>query len=186
MLDQQYYQPPTFRSGGPLDEGKAMIFRLLTRWFLNRRREIFKYWDGTQYRRIDPLAAYERMFRHPTAMPDRDWTLADEARLELEKLTPADLAHHKRKWAAHRRTAELARFMFDLKPLGQNDGMTDDEAVSILGSFLYYLGDLKKKRDPPPKPQPPTETVCSGTSTTPSESDSCSTPNESNDDAPPS
>lgn len=141
----------------------------LRRWYINRTRAIFQYWDGRRIRRIDPMAAFRALVAHPEfdweSHPDLIDTGDDEA-------TDITLGAVRDVFGVQAYKGELSA------------GLTEAETISLLTDFVVYVNALKKNINPSPISPPPTGPDCSGDSTTKPSVDCGSTSTESNCAAP--
>jgi len=119
----------------------------MLRWFLDWRRRhaarrdraIFKYWDGTRTRAVDPMVVYRVLACHPTFI----WR--DHPR-QVE-----------RDHDALRITLGAIRDAFDVKPLSADGkhGISEGETLGLLVQFSEFLESAKKNTNsflilPPP------------------------------------
>lgn len=146
-------------------------------WWRQRQREIFRYWDGTRHRAIDPLVAWRLMWEHPECKPQDDFATAVGQDSEGN---PVPFSQE-----ALDRVLAMARQMFDVRPYSETSpGLTIDETLAVLWSFMAFMRQLKKKREPLPTTSAPTGSSLPDASTTPPASDSTSIETESKSDAP--
>lgn len=116
--------------------------------YTSRERNIFRFWDGSVQRGIDPLMVANKLLH------DVDI----EADMKLASVTCPETE------AALGRIADRVRDVFGIPAFterdGKSSGLTIDEALSLLVRFNNYLADLKKKLDPsltlPPATDSPT------------------------------
>lgn len=97
------------------------------RWVIDRRRAIFRFWDGRRVRGVDPIAVVRAL-------------RADDEYDEETHLKLADAGHDD----AIRITAAAVRRAFGMAGFA-GGGLTDLECLAVLLQFLNYLTDLKKK-----------------------------------------
>ena len=129
-------------------------------------RCIFEYWDGTQTRRMDPLTIWYSLWAHE----DIDTLMKRAGNNEMESMLEL---------------ANLSRELFDLPSFDGTSGMTHIEAMDVLGKYLDYTKELKKKIGPLPIPwQKLAPTPSSEDSTTPPDAESSSSPATSPPDEP--
>lgn len=143
-------------------------------WFRARRRAIFRFYDGSRDRAIDPLVAWRTMWEHPTCNPNTDFEPA-------VGIAP-DGSSTKYDPAAQDRVLDMARQMFGVKAYSEdNPGLTIEETFALLWRFMNYMNTLKKKPAVLPTPSEPSESGSSnpGNSTTAPVSESSSTSSES-------
>jgi hypothetical protein len=129
---------------------------IIARFFTGQpKRDIFRFFDGQQWRSIDPLAAYYTMVSH------RDCDAAQD----LPALVRDDFQTPQEAWETVGRVQQMIRDMFGLKPFEQG-GLTHFEADDLLGEFLAYIDRVKKKRNRLPRSSPSTAPISSDNSTT--------------------
>lgn len=152
-----------------------MFSRLLRR---KSRRDIFRYWDGKQYRYADPLVIWQKLWSDPTVDPNVDFTLA----------TGIDSDGNATEYDAdaERRVLEMIRNLFGVRQWTESSyGLTVRETFTLMWEFLRYINDLKKKHAPLPTQSPRSDWKSSEKeSITPPEPDSSSTPTESTEEDP--
>lgn len=137
-------------------------------WLRNRNRRIFRFWDGSRTRSIDPAVVMRTLFCHP----EFNW-----------RETPllGDSADPKIATEAIALEARAVREAFGLGPFADGRGLTETECCELLGQFNLWCMDVKKKRNPSPTTAEFTEPPESGLATK-SDSDSCLTSPASNCD----
>jgi len=139
-----------------------MFFGWLKRRLINRKRSIFRYWDGFRDRIIDPMVPYRRLLSHK----DFDW-----------ERTPVLIEVDDEKMAADALglTAIAVREAFEVEPHGDKGGLTEWECLELLQVFVMSMMSLKKSTNPGPISPEPTEPESSEPSTTNARSDFGST-----------
>lgn len=145
----------------------ASISDSLRRWTESRRRAVFRFWDGTRTRAIDPMVAYRALRSHPKF----DWAVTPkEIDIPNEKISLEALAL----------TAEAVRIAFQL-PECSAGGLTEWECVRLLIAFTRWNDAVKKKaagsRIRPPLTDSPASPATSS-ETTSTSTDSGSTSDE--------
>lgn len=100
-----------------------------------RRRAIFRYWDGRAFRTADPLAVYRLLATHPKFDWERHPREIDEGDAEATDTT----------LSAVREVFGVQ--MFDA---ATRRGLTEAETLNLLIEFVNYLGLLKKSIRLPP------------------------------------
>lgn len=147
----------------------------IRRWFINRSRAIFRYWNGRRYLAIDPLVALRALKDHPEFDLERDTKLSDAGD---ESSTQLCLA--------------AARAAFHVVPFDGKRyvGLTETETLSLLGAFGEWTQAVKKNISPqpiscPPIPAMPETSNGPEPETTSNTADSCSTSDAPNSDEPP-
>lgn len=117
----------------------AALFRRLF-----EQRNIFRYWDGRRYRRIDPWSAYRATLDYP------GWNWDETPKLIGE--TATDEAFLRVKLDAIQTATNMARSVFDLPPV-EKGGLTEEECLLLLWQFSAYVSAVKKNgRQPPTSP----------------------------------
>ena len=95
-----------------------MIRRLL-RWLriLPENRKIFRYWDGTRWKRIDPMTANRKLWSYPDygsgLLVAADREPDPDLRMDVEAVT-----------AAQSRVLEIVREVFDVAAYDGARGLT--------------------------------------------------------------
>jgi len=141
-------------------------------WNRNRRRQIFRYWDGKRTRVLDPLAAWRQLWEDPDCSPERDFGPACGIAPNGQSMDYDP--------AAQDRVLTLARKMFGVEPWTEKTprGLTVNETFELLWGFMSYMDGLKKKRDQlltsSARSDSTSSVPTSESLTTPSESDSSS------------
>lgn len=123
------------------------MFRWLWEWvarvlFRIQDRRIFSYWDGSRWRRIDPMLALRQLNAHPKYRADLHPALADTGQEEAIDITLG---------AARDVFAVQA---FDVETCA---GLTQAETLGLMVDFAVYIGSLKKSTSPSPTLPPPTD-----------------------------
>lgn len=121
-------------------------------WFGSRRsepdRNIFVFHDGERERRVDPLQALGIIEQ---AYPQLTMLAADirEASGEDAIATQmAGAAASENQRAALHRLVSVTHEAFGTTPFNEtHGGTTHGEALQLLGKFMFYLREIKKKRD---------------------------------------
>lgn len=144
------------------------------------RRDIFRYWDGQQWRYCDPLVVWRQLFEDPTVDAAIDFRLATGVDANGQ---PCDYDPE-----AQDRVLQLIRRTLDVAPWSEKSrGLTVGETFELLWKFFQYVNDMKKKRDLLLTQSPPTDSESSeDPSTMPPDSGSSSTKSESKSDEQPS
>lgn len=106
----------------------AWLANWIRRKLQDRRRAIFRYWDGRRWRGADPLVAFRRMLNHPRFDPDTHLAAADRGDQEALSIV-----------------VEATREIFEI-PAWRDDqqGLTEAETLNLIGEFIEYLNALKK------------------------------------------
>lgn len=98
------------------------------RWRRQKARNVFRFFDGTRTRAVDPYAVYVALETHSKFR----WDMADAIVAGKREETEIGVA--------------AAAEVFGLKRLRvDEDGLTDGEIVEILESFARYAFHAKKK-----------------------------------------
>lgn len=146
----------------------AWIRHLLSRRRANRR-DIFSFWDGTKCRTIDPLVAWHAIWAD----------MQCDFKTKLEPAMDGDPE-------ATAAVADLTRRVFGIQTYDDGQGLTQIEVLEVLGRFLLFMRELKKKHARMRTPLLPTDSTSSETqddSTTPPAPGSSSTRDGSANDA---
>lgn len=117
------------------------------------RREIFRFFDGTRERSVDPIKILRAISSDPEFLPEKHFELAQEGDGEAQGITIA----------AARRIFGLDEFT---DTNGKITGTTDGEALGILSDFAEYVSTLKKSTNGPRTLPSATESAPSAASTT--------------------
>ncbi|MEM6798542.1 MAG: hypothetical protein AAF589_03425 [Planctomycetota bacterium] len=108
------------------------LFNVYRRWRADRRRLIFKYWDGTRRRRADPYRLYRAMQDHPT------FNFSDPATMDLvaEGCEPefSDCV------------AALGD-VFDCRSLDESGGLTAYELLGLLTNYNRFCEESESFLD---------------------------------------
>jgi len=122
-------------------------------WSGDHRRAIFRYWDGRNWKRADPLAV---MATIEDRCPDFGDLLrviaADPDDVPAGELRTQAIATHQ---AAVKKLLGVVQHAFGVKPLDQLGGLTHAEMIRLLTEFLHYMGRLAEAARPLPAPSPP-------------------------------
>ncbi len=112
----------------------------LSRWWRDRGRAIYTYHDGTRRRRADPVKVHDSLEAQLPGYADGMLLLKKDS----AKIPPGpirdDLITQQRAMATA--LAGAARVAFDMKPLGDKDGVTDGEAIRVLIEYFLFMEDL--------------------------------------------
>lgn len=131
-------------------------------------RRIFRYWDGSKERAIDPLEAWAAV------QADPEFSLAKHP-----DLIDAGVAD------AIAITVRAARRIFDVPAWSESSkGLTAGECLALMIGFWNYVADLKKNTSLPLTSPQPTESESSGESITKPAADSSGTPTGPSIDSP--
>lgn len=119
----------------------------------SRERELFAFSDGQSMRRVDPLVAWRKLWSHP------EIDLSSELKITANPLMSGQSVYTAAEvYAAEDRVRELVRDVFGVRRWSEQQvGLTEAETDDLLASFMAYIGDLKKKRNPSPMTPPPSE-----------------------------
>ena len=102
------------------------MINALRRFFRNRGRQIFRYWDGSRIRYADPIVVWRAFLAHPDFEIERDSALIDlnEAGAWVRCI------------AATRAALGIA--------LPENGGLTENETYARFQDFCTFAAALKK------------------------------------------
>lgn len=148
-------------------------------------RQIFSYWDGVKARRVDPLVVWRAMHAPPVTWAADMRVASNPVKTDGNPFYADDEV-----CAAEERLLALTRQLFGVKSWSEEQaGLTVSETMELLGLFLRYVGDLKKKHNHSPMPSPASESMVprpsldNGDSVTPNGSGCSSTADGSTADA---
>lgn len=131
--------------------------------FEPRDRMIYKYFDGQQLNRVDPIVL---------------WMKVEEALPEISISIKISNSPSKGAAKAHKDLIHKIQEVFGLKPFDQG-GLTEAECVGLLNHFMDYTNAIKKKANrtatSPGETSPSTASSSEGSQPTPNSSDSSST-----------
>lgn len=135
------------------------------------RRAIFRYWDGTRTRAIDPLIVLQRFERHPDYREDVTPKLAESGDHDAQDLCFQVLCD-----------------VFEVKLFDGDSGLTVTELVQLQNTFGEFVEAVKKNIWSLPTPSPLTDAESTSSDspepTTSATSDSSSTETAPKSDAP--
>lgn len=103
-----------------------MIFRLFKRIRQDRRRLLFRFYDGRRYRRADPLVISDNLANDSEYLPRH---------LESAMLGDQD---------AIKLCGRVACRVFDVLEATDNEGLTLSERLELLLTFTRWIAALKK------------------------------------------
>lgn len=104
------------------------------RYFNNRNRALFKYWDGIRWRAVDPLVALRKIADHPKLTTDH------LKMLENPQGLPEGLAIE-----AFDTVLVATRDVFNVREWTENrKGLTQAQTRDLLSQFMGYISLLKK------------------------------------------
>lgn len=119
-----------------------MFLGQMRQWWINRKRNIFIFHDGTRTRRMCPLAVGMKL---EEVCPD----YIDLLEIIYKDATAApvgpvrdDLMRQKKE--ASLKLASVAQTVFGVKPLEElgTDGLTGPEAVAVLTRYFVFMQEL--------------------------------------------
>ncbi len=112
----------------------------LSRWWINRSRKIFRYWDGSVTRRVDPLGIGKEFER---LCPER-FKLFETLYKNPDKIPPGNARNEllDQQKAAGETLAKVSREVFQVPPLDETKGMTDGECIRIMTRYLLFMNRL--------------------------------------------
>jgi broad specificity phosphatase PhoE len=134
-------------------------------WKKKPNRNIYRFWDGTRERGIDPVRALREMYADKEFVPEKHYDAAVEGDLEATAVT-----------------LRMVHRVFGLQPYRETDssevGLTDQESLEVLFGLAEYLETLKKNGNGQQTLPDVTEPPPLGASTTRGKLDSGSTSTE--------
>lgn len=107
--------------------------------------DVFHYHDGERERRIDPLAAWRKIWNHPDCDIASDIKIAQDPTKSTDgepMFKPADV------FAAEDRINALVRDVFGVKAYNGEDqtGLTVERTQELLTDYFTWMNERKKKR----------------------------------------
>lgn len=116
------------------------VLNVLRRWYINRHRLLFTFWDGRRFRTIDPMRVMREVVAHPT--------------INLDHGEFVDLGEEPY-------FSEWVRGLAEVYGVERFDpttgrGLTDHEILNIFSDMEEYLYAIKKKLNPGPISSAPT------------------------------
>lgn len=99
----------------------------LKRWFFNRQRFIFSYWNGKKTVKADPMVLWR------TLQQCDDFREEDFKMLSVEATRNETVA----------KLANVVRSVFSIPSLDEG-GLTELECLGVMNSFIAYSGFQKK------------------------------------------
>ena len=110
--------------------------------FLKRRsRQIFSYFDGSTTRRADPLEVGVKLDQACPKWNDHLKTLAAP---DCPMPGPVLDDQRSSKRAATAALTQAVREVCGIKPFTDSEGLTQAETISLLASYLEYMGTLSE------------------------------------------
>lgn len=125
------------------------MFSFLRRWRQNRRRMIYRFWDGRNFRSVDPIDIHLRLQSHPKYLASRDLKLIDAGDREATCTTAA---------------AVCDTFLVEPYNAETGRGLTVGERLGLLADFYFWIELQKKSINPLQTAPSNTESVTSPTS----------------------
>lgn len=126
----------------PTPNPRGVMFFLGTfkQWLYNRKRDVFRFHDGTKWRRADPVRVHAELER---ALPDFASRVADAVRdpRDLPVGPLRDEVAGKKKEATQLLIG-ASRKAFKLADLDDSKGCTDPEALQVLLKYLLFMEDV--------------------------------------------
>ena len=117
---------------------------------LSERRNIFRFWDGRRYRRVDPWTAYR-------ATLDYDgWNWDETPKLIAQD--GEEEAMLRLKLDAIQTAVDMVRKVFGVRPVDQR-GLTEEECIALLWQFSSFVFAVKKNGRQPQTLPASTESV---------------------------
>lgn len=108
------------------------MFNWIRRWYRNRNRAIFRYWDGQRWRAADPIEIYRGIKQHPEFNIDRHPQLHDAGDDDATRIC-----------------LQATRDVFGVKPFAEG-GLTETETIEVLGTYFDWIQRVKKNGSGPP------------------------------------
>ena len=109
-----------------------MIRTWLYRWLFNRRRNIFKLWNGRKWTKIDPLPAFRTFIGSNEIDFPGD---VDQMQTTMDMGTQMELFG---------KVMPIAHCAFCTEPFNGTSGLTELEMQQLIERFFLYMLELKK------------------------------------------
>lgn len=136
--------------------------------YSKRERRIFRFFDGTRDRGIDPALVYRRLIAEAEFDIESDIKAIDSVNIASDDAAGA--AARKAGLQAFARVVGQIRAAFGVKAFddtnGQEMGLMDDECIALLQSFMDWMNELEKKTESSPTPLDSTASLTEGESVT--------------------
>lgn len=129
-------------------------------------RQIYRFFDGTKQRGVDPLATWRRFVTAP------DFDAAADLQSVIDR--PEDMESIARVVTAARAALKVGEYNDE-----DGSGLTDTEVLQAIGGLVVFMQDLQKKMPISPTSQDATDCPTEGESVTQNTSDYISTEIES-------
>ena len=110
--------------------------------YMPEEKMIYSYWDGSKLVTADPMVVYRRLMEKGPEL-NVDMMVATSPSKDADN--------------AHVLMLEKIRYIFDVKPLENNNGLTEEHTIGLLNHFLTYTETLKKNLNPSPISSPVVE-----------------------------
>jgi hypothetical protein len=111
------------------------MFAFFKRLISRRKRNLFKFWDGSRMRSDDPLAIQMRIETHPTCRWDVHPVAAERGDVESYKITIQAICDV---------------FQVQMFEPDSQSGLTQVELMQLLSQYSDYVYALKKNIGPLP------------------------------------
>lgn len=107
-------------------------------------RLIYEFFDGENYRKVDPSVVSRKLEKHPTYRPDVHLPLAEKGEEEAIQII-----------------LDAVRESFGLPVFDSlsGSGLTEVELIDLLTDFSYWVDDIKKKLPNSPTQLQPSEST---------------------------
>lgn len=117
-----------------------------------RKRELFKYWDGSKTRYADPIKIDHGFLSHPTYRND-----VHPQTIQAATLSPEDKEIQTLGVEAWGIMVNAILEVFDVKEWKENQpGLTQNECMELFNQYGEYVATLKKNIESTPTLQPST------------------------------
>jgi hypothetical protein len=112
----------------------------VARWWANRHRNIFHYYDGTRTVRADPMVVGARLEAECPNYYELLLILKQDVGTAPVGPVRRELLEQKKE--AAEKLAKSAMKVFRLKPLDQEGGVTQGEAMRVLTKYFVFMEEL--------------------------------------------
>ncbi len=116
----------------------------LRRWWINRHRNIFRYWDGSRNRYADPVVIGTKLEEFDPDYQDKLNLIAESP----SKIPPGNIRDEmvKKQKEAMQHLAKMSRSVFGVPPMDDKTGIgaTDGECIRIIAGYFLFMEGLAR------------------------------------------
>lgn len=109
----------------------------IRRFFYDRQRNIFRYYDGSRWRRADPLVVGMKLEELCPEYLDLLELIGKDPLTAPVGPVRTDLITQQKE--AAKKIAEVSRTVFNVTPLSDTDGLTGPEAIGVLTNYFLFM-----------------------------------------------